>query len=297
MRLSICAGGLLFAASLVLAPLQQAGARSLDEIRRSGELRLCVATSNPPDGVVSPEGCTGYCEFTGLVRDLSDAFAKTLGVTTTRFWVSSWDEFFQNVDGVTVKEATYTPHLLAAERCDMIASPLVALDWRLSKMDMTCFVPSRMVIVVPKDHAGDYAGIEDLAGKTVAVEQSMSLHSWVEDQNATVLAADPVEISFRDYKDSIAAVDAGEVDFTVVAILDALWQTRHQAENAVVAFAVGPIDEGCWGYPKGADDIATEIAAFFADQRGDADSDLNRIWIEYFGYSFFEFLRIVSAVR
>lgn len=296
MRASTRMTGLFLAAGLVLGTLSEAGARPLDEIRRSGELRLCVATSNPPDGVVSPEGCTGYCEFTGLVRDLSDAFAKTLGVST-RFWVSSWDEFFQNADGVTVKEAVYTPELFVAERCDMIASPLVALDWRLLKMDMTCFVPSRMVIVVPKDRAGDYAGIEDLAGKTVAVEQSMSLHSWIEDQNATVLAADPVEISFRDYKDSIAAVDLGEVDFTVVAILDALWQTRHQAENAVVAFAVGPVDEGCWGYPKGADDIATEIAAFFADQRGDADSDLNRIWTEYFGYSFFEFLRIVSAVR
>jgi len=296
MRASTRMGGVCLAVSLVLGTLSEAAARPLDEIRRSGELRLCVATSNPPDGVVSPEGCTGYCEFTGLVRDLSDAFAKTLGVST-RFWVSSWDEFFQNADGVTVKDAAYTPELFVAERCDMIASPLVALDWRLLKMDMTCFVPSRMVIVVPKDRADDFAGIEDLAGKTVAVEQSMSLHSWIEDQNATVLAADPVEISFRDYKDSIAAVDAGEVDFTVVAILDALWQTRHQAENAVVAFAVGPIDEGCWGYPKGADDMAAEMAAFFADQRGDADSDLNRIWTEYFGYSFFEFLRIVSAVR
>lgn len=286
----------IVAASVLTVTGASAEPRSWSEIKRGGALRVCVAGTNPPDGIVTPEGCTGACEFGGLVADMVNVFAAGSGLKTG-YHVTTFDGFFQNADGVTERDGTYTPKVFADGTCDMIGSPLVSLPWRLKKMDMECFLPSRMVVVVHKDRAGEFNGLDDLAGKTVSVERSMSLHSWVEEQNADLWNGDPVTVDFRPYDRSVPAVEAGTVDFTVVSILDALWQTRNNAPNTVVAFAVGPLDEGCWGVPKGADDFRAAIKAHFAQEQEDDASALNRSWVEAYGLTFAEFVRLVSTLR
>ena len=164
-------------------------------------------------------------------------------------------------------------------------------------MDMPCFLPSRMMIVTRKDDLGEITRLEDLAGRTVAVERSMSLHSWIEDQNAGPFAHDPIKIDFRDYADTIPAVDRGEVDFTVVSVLDALYQTRNVVENSAAAFAVGPLDEGCWGHVKGHEEMGAQMRAFFDGQTADPGSELNALWTRYYGMSFSDFVRLVSTIR
>ncbi len=286
-------GVLLIVTSLLCNP---ALARSVSEILESGVLRSCVPTANPPDGQVIPEDCRGYCQYEGLIGDLVEVFANSLDLTP-EYYVQSWDELFHNADGVTDKDGSYTPAALATDQCDMIGAVMVSLDWRRKKMDMECFLPSRMMVVTHKDRQGDFKKLEDLAGHSVSVERSMSLHSWVEDQNAGPLKENPINVTFRPYDESVPAVDQGEVDFTVVAVLDALHQTRHTSKNSAAAFAVGPTDEGCWGYEKGDIEMGALIKAFFIKQRTVPNSDLNELWNRYYGMSFADFVRLVSAIQ
>ncbi|MGR3500920.1 substrate-binding periplasmic protein [Pseudaestuariivita sp.] len=273
-----------------------ATARPLEEILNSGVLRACVPTANPPDGEVIPEGCTGYCQYEGIIGDLVETFADSIDVTP-EYYVQSWDSLFHNADGETVKDASYTPRAMEAEQCDMIGAVMVPLEWRLKKMDMECFLPSRMMVVTHRDRVGDFSGPEDLAGLSVAVERSMYLHDWVEDQNAGIWSDNPATIHFRDYKDTIPAVDQKDVDFTVVSVLDALYQTRHVSKNSVAAFAVGDTNTGCWGYRKGDTEMGDLIKSFFEGQTAEPNSDLNAVWQAYYGMRFSEFVRLVSSIQ
>lgn len=284
------------ASLIVTAGSQHGSARSVEEILNSGVLRACVPTANPPDGEVIPEGCKGYCQYEGIIGDLVQTFAESLDLTP-EYFVQSWDELFHNADGVTHKEASYTPIALETQQCDMVGAVMVALDWRLQKIDMDCFLPSRMMVVSRKDRQHEFKSAEDLAGRTVSVEQNMYLHTWIEDQNAGPFQDNPIEIQFRPYDQSIPAVDAGDVDFTVVSVLDALYQTRHFSEDSAAAFAVGPINEGCWGYRKGDTEMGALIEAFFDKQTVDPKSELNAVWERYYGISFSSFVRLVSSIQ
>ncbi|WP_420861327.1 substrate-binding periplasmic protein [Algirhabdus cladophorae] len=281
--------GLMFSA-------HSAAARSLDEILASGVLRACVPTANPPDGEVIPAGCKGYCQYEGIIGDLVETFAADMELTP-EYYVQSWDELFQNAKGVTVKEDTYTPVALETLQCDMIGAVMVSLDWRLKKMDMECFLPSRMMVVSHRDRQAEFTTLDDLAGRTVAVEQSMYLHTWIEEQNEGALKDKPIEILFRPYDQTIPTVEKGDADFTVVSVLDALYQTRRTSPDAVAAFAVGPFNEGCWGYRSGDTEMGAQIKSFFAEQTIEPSSELNELWNTYYGMSFSDFIRLVSAIE
>ena len=77
-------------------------ARSLADIRATGELRICVAGSSA-----------------AFYQANAQAFAKFLGVTPKVTQLATWDQQFQNETGVTVKDATYEAHVLANGSCDL----------------------------------------------------------------------------------------------------------------------------------------------------------------------------------
>lgn len=231
-----------------------------------------------------------------MLGDLVEAFANSLDLDT-EYWVSSWDGLFQNADGVTVQDAEYTPGYLASDKCDMVGAVMVSLDWRRKKMDMSCFLPSRMMVVTQKGRVAELQSLESLGGHSVSVERSMAMHTWIEEQNAGPLADNPIRIEFRPFEDSIPAVDRGEVDFTVVHVLDALYHTRNLVENSAVAFAVGPTDLACWGYTRGDTEMGALIDAFFEEQTANPGSELNATWESYYGLSYADFIRLVSTLQ
>src|SRR5512139_1834844 len=87
----ICSG-LLFIGLFVPG---QAWPRSLEEIRKTKELKICVAGSSYP-----------------LYTAMALAFAEHLGVSPRVKQLDSWDQQFQNDKGVMDKEAAYTPALM-----------------------------------------------------------------------------------------------------------------------------------------------------------------------------------------
>jgi membrane-bound lytic murein transglycosylase MltF len=97
--------------------------------------------------------------------------------------------------------------------------------------------------------------------------------------------------------DSAKAVDAGEVDFTLMDSDAALWATRHQLKNAVAAFPVGPLEGVGWAFRKDDKDLQAAVQAFFAAERVDLDSALQALWTKTYGLSLTKFITLITAIK
>ena len=100
-------------------------ARSLDDIKASGEIRLCLYGNDMTEDRLyllgaAPSGCRDDCTFEGISYDTALIFAKTLAPEIkARFVRVGWDEQFHNTEGKTDREEIYTPALLDSGTCDI----------------------------------------------------------------------------------------------------------------------------------------------------------------------------------
>jgi membrane-bound lytic murein transglycosylase MltF len=249
----------------------QAWPRSLKEIRKTNELRICVAGSS-------------YELYTAMAL----AFAEHLGVSPRVKRLDSWDQQFQNDKGVTDKEAAYTPALMDSGDCDCYPNDVVKNDWRLKKLDFVILFRTRMVVVVNKDNQPAYKGVADLAGKKAAIQKETSYSSWLETQNAGPLVSSPIQIQFMTTDESMQAVDTKFVDFTVIGADGALNWTRNKVKNVVVAFPVGDTTEVGWAFRKKDKDLQEAVRRFF-DSQAAVGSRFDEIWKEKVGIRLSEF--------
>jgi membrane-bound lytic murein transglycosylase MltF len=267
--------GLLFIG--FFAP-DRAWPRSLEEIRKTNELRICVAGSS-------------YQLYTAMAL----AFAEHLGVSPRVKRLDSWDQQFQNDKGVTDKEAAYTPALMDSGDCDYYPNDVVKNDWRLKKLDFVILFRTRMVVVVHQDNQTAYAGITDLAGKNAAIQKGTSYHSWLETQNAGPLASSPVQIQFMTTDQSMQAVDAKSADFTIIGADGALNWTRNKVKNLVVAFPIGDTTEVGWAFRKKDKDLQEAVRRFF-DSQAVVGSRFDDIWKEMVGIPLSEFNVFITGL-
>jgi len=282
---------------IALFGMTEVQARSLEEIRQSKEIRICLASdlfvkAEPPD-------CRDNCTFSGLIYEESLAFANTIGSDIQpKFFKIGWDEQFFNKEGKIIYEADYTPELLASGKCDVFPTHLTKNEWRLKKMDFVTLFPNRMMVIIRKSEKAKMKTVADLAGKTAAVADATSYSTWMKEQNRTVFAANPIKIAqvFQTDEEGINAVEAGKVDFTLIDSDKALWLARHVLKKATVAFPVGPTDEICWAFRKEDKDLQAAVQKFFDEQRSDT-SVLNKIWESYFGITMNKFITIIQATK
>lgn len=271
-------------------------ARSLAEIKKSRELRVCMAAV-AAHVTIEPPGCKENCKFTGLLPEETLAFAQTLGNgIPTRFVRMEWDEQFFNKEGKTVRDAAYTPELLASGKCDLY--PLLTKnEWRLKKLDFVILTPGRLMVLVSKPMKTHIKTAADLAGKTAATLKDTTYHSWLQEQNQTAYAANPVKIELMNSDEGFAAVEAGKVDFILASSHEAIWAARHRLKNATAVFPVGPVDEIGWAFRKDDKDLQAAVQKFFDEQRKNSDSELNRIWKNHFGRTLTEFIALMAAFK
>lgn len=271
-------------------------ARPLEKVMRTAELRVCIAPIHPTIAVAEPPGCNTSCEFHGPARDTVLAFAATLGdEITVRFRRIDWDQQFQDESGQTVRPAEYMPALLANETCDLYPSNLTRNVWREKKLDFVTLFTNRMMVVVNKAEAAQYEQLGSLAGRVAAIEKDTSFHTWLQQQNAGPFADSPVDIKLQPMMSGIEAVNSARVDFTMMDSDAAIWSTRNQFSNAVVAFPVGKADEIGWAFRKSDKGLQAAVRGFFAAQKGDPNSEINRIWKRALGISLTRFESIVQA--
>ncbi|GAK49531.1 hypothetical protein U14_00753 [Candidatus Moduliflexus flocculans] len=246
-------------------------ARSLEEIQATHEIRMCVAGSS-------------YELYTAMGM----AFAESLGVAVNVRRLDSWDQQFHNAQGVTVQEESYTPALLASGACDFYPNDLVIQEWRKTKLDFVALFRTHMVVVVHRDQQATFRSEADLQGKTAAIQQGTSYHAWIEEQNASKFADNPIQLQLMTTDDSMHAVDRKAVDFTIIGADGALNWTRNKIKHAVVAFPVGTVTDVGWAFRKGDADLQEAASAFVASQRK-VGSQFDLIWQAKVGISLSDF--------
>ena len=273
-------------------------ARSLAEIKKTKEIRVCIAQNDPMFSVVEPAHCHENCKFAGLVYEEAKAFVLGLGNGVRgKYLVVEWDEMFLNKEGKTDREGTYTPELLASGKCDLYATNMTKNAWRQKKLDIVTLYSGRMMVIASKAMQGKIKTASALAGKSAAIEKDTSYHTWLQEQNQSTWAASPVIIKLMPSQESVMAVDAGEVDFTLVDSEIAIWITRKQLRNAKAVFPVGPMEELGWAFRKDDKDLQAVVQKFFAKQKESDASAFNQIWERYFGISLNKFISVINSTR
>jgi two-component system sensor histidine kinase/response regulator len=141
-------------ASLVVLAAAPAEARSLEEIRQSGALRICVAGS-----------------LSAFYQVNAEAFARFLRVQPEVTRLAGFDEQFKNDRGVVDMDASYEPRLFAEGRCDLFPNDLHVVPWRESKMRLVPYYTVRKVVVAHRELRGVLKSVSDLAGRAAAVQK------------------------------------------------------------------------------------------------------------------------------
>lgn len=176
----------LLVSTLVLAVAGFSSAQStIDAIRDRGVLRAGVKFDTPPFGFVDESG-----ETVGYDIDLVRAIADYLGV---------------ELELVSVTSPTRIP-LLVSDQVDLSAASMTHTRERDETIDfsITYYIGGQS-LMVPAD--SDITSVDDLAGRTVAVQQGTTL-----EENIARRAPEANVIAFRDYNSAWLALRQGRAD-------------------------------------------------------------------------------------
>jgi len=250
-------GGILLAGLLALALVGQAVAGStLDEVKRRGKLIAGVKTDFPPFGYVDSAG-----KNLGFDVDVAHLFAKAL----------FGDE--NKVELVAVTSGNRIPFLQSG-KIDIIIATVTVTEERKQVVEFSDpYFLSGGLLLVPKN--SPIKGVEDLAGKTVAVIQGA-----IQDKDIEELAPKASRIKFGKVSEAILAVKGGRAD--AFSQDDVLILTLAK-ENPDLRPAGKPFTPRPYGIAVRKGDL--EFIKWVNGQlaRMKQDGTYDRLWKKYFG--------------
>ncbi|WP_420861326.1 hypothetical protein [Algirhabdus cladophorae] len=273
-----------------------AQASSLQELQARGTLRACFAEIDPVLINVQPAGCIQDCQVSGLLVDQVQIFADQLGGLSVDPKIVEWSAQFADAEGNVTLDQSYLPELLADGTCDLYASNLARLPWRMSKLQIIPLYESRMIAIVRADRVSEFETLQDFAGMRVASVENSSFHSWLLARNQDVFAQNPVDIIFDQESDSFEDVLKGAADFTLTDADIAVLTMRAYGDSLVPAFAVGPLQMLGWGVDPNSTELIEQIERFFTRQRLTPRSALNQAWETHLGVNIAEFERLIESL-
>lgn len=246
-------------------------ARTLSEIRSSGELRICVAGSS--------------AEF---YKINGEEFARTLGLRARTTVLPSWDHQFHDSRGVTVVDASYEAALLASGQCDLYPNDLHMTSWRKKKMGLVPYFVTRSVVVSRPELRDSLREPADLAGRVAVVQAGTAYETWLRDFNSTLPKEQAVVIQSAPTAQSMRRVAERSADFTLIAAESAFRWVRDDLQNLDLLFTVGDVTEVGWGTSLGAADLREALEKYFASSRR-TGSRLDLSWRKNYGISLAEY--------
>lgn len=271
--------------------------RTLAEIKKTKELRVCFSSF---PGIVSstPLGCVDDCSWKGPAYDVAQAFVKTLDFPVAmKTRAVDWDMMFADEAGKVMRGASYVPKLFADGVCDVFPSNLARTPWRDKLMDFAVLFRSRMMVLTRKADKALYRTEKDLSGKTAVLKKDTSFHTWVDSVNNLRYRKKPIKMVFAATgEDEYDIVSRGQGDFTLADADMAFSLTKTSHKGLAAQFTVGDVDEIGWGIPKDAPQLREVVQRFFDEDKKLRGSEINLIWLKYFGLPFNEFEAIVKAI-
>src|SRR5574341_973725 len=181
-------GVLLVVGLLTLALASQVTAGTLEEVKKRGKLIAGVKTDFPPFGYVDSGG-----KNLGFDVDVAHLFAKAL-----------FDDE-NKVELVAVTSGNRIPFLQSG-KIDIIIATVTVTDERRQVVEFSDpYFLSGSLLLVPKNSS--VKGVEDLAGKTVAVIQGA-----IQDKDIEQLAPKANRVKFGKVSVAVLAVKGGRAD-------------------------------------------------------------------------------------
>jgi hypothetical protein len=260
-------------------------ARSLSSIIETSEIRFCLAGSSQEFYQANANAFVAY-----LNKD------SKRNIQSKYISFEKWNDQFVDDDGEVIRNGAYTPAPLSSGKCDIYPNDLVRLDWRESKMAYVDLFVSRNTIIVHKSRIAEFRQLGDLAGKTAAVMEGTSYHSWLQEQNSGLFKSNPVQLVLLPQKTAIAAISSNKFDFAITGADGAFWSIKNFAPDAAVAFAFGGSGTvSGWCFRRQDTDLQDAVRQFFSEQISRPDSALNANWKQYIGISLSEFGLFVAS--
>jgi ABC-type amino acid transport substrate-binding protein len=248
--------GALLALALVLAVAGAAGAGTLDEVKKRGKLIAGVKTDFPPFGYVDSAG-----KNLGFDVDVAHLFAKALFN----------DE--NQVELVAVTSGNRIP-FLQSNTIDIIIASVTITDERKQVVEFSDpYFLSGGLLLVPK--ASAIKGVEDLAGKTVAVIQGA-----IQDKDIEQLAPKANRVKYGKVSEAVLAVKGGRADAYAHDDILILTLLKENPDLKAVGKPFTPRPYGI-AVRKGENEFNAWVNAQLAKMRQDGTYD--KLWKKYFG--------------
>lgn len=247
--------GRLAGTSLLLALPVFAQADALDDIHKSGTLRVAVPQDFPPFGSIGTD-----LKPRGYDIDTAQLIGKQLGV---------------KVELVPVTSSNRIPYLTTG-KVDLVISSLGRNPDREKVIDFSAaYAPFFNGVFGPAD--AELTALDGLAGKSVAVTRGA-----VEDLELSKIAPDSVEIKrFEDNNATLSAYLSGQVDFVatgnvVAAGVNELTSKRPLQSKVMIK------NSPCYvGIAKGETALTAKVDEIIASARQDGSLDeIARRWLK-----------------
>ena len=231
-----------------------AGVPVPDRIKTAGTLIVCSDVSYAPEEFYAADGTTIQGSDIDIAGDIAKRWGVTLQVDNTPF------------DGIIAA--------LKAKKCDMILSGMNSTDERKKEVDFVDYLKVGQGLLVPTGNPKNIKTLDDLSGKSVAVQLGTSNKDALDAKDKALKAAGKPGIDVVGFeKDTdafqqlaLGRVDAYSTDSPVVAYYNSLPGNKGK-------FEVGgtPIDPIAIGVAMRKDDagmkdaVQAAIDAMYAD--------------------------------
>ena len=220
-----------------------------------GVLTACVDIEYPPMEYFPSADVTDPNQAIGFDVDAARAIAAELGLT-----LNVYSSTFQGI----------VPDLTSG-RCDMIRSGLYINEERLQVADAVPYMTTGHVIMVPAGNPGGVTSLEDLCGKTVAIQGGGLVETRINELN-TQCTEEGSPINIQAYPDV-----ATEFQQIVLGRVDAIWETDsaisywmvQNPDQYEVAYSLPRDDTYGIYYQKGNTELGEALRAAVAALKAD----------------------------
>jgi polar amino acid transport system substrate-binding protein len=201
-----------------------------DNVKTAGKLIWCVDVSYPPEEFYAADGTTAQGSDVDFATEIGKRFGVTTEIDNTGF------------DGIIPA--------LTAKKCDLIISGMNDTAERAKQVDFVDYLKVGQGILVPAGNPKGIKTLEDLSGKTVAVQLGTTNKDALDAQNVTLKAAGKPAIEIQTFQVdtdafqqlALGRVDAFSTDSPVVAFYNA--QPANAGKYEVAGTPIEPIPIG-----------------------------------------------------
>ncbi|MEO8571415.1 MAG: ABC transporter substrate-binding protein [Chloroflexota bacterium] len=198
-------------------------------IKTAGKLVWCVDISYAPEEFYKPDGSTPQGSDIDIANEVSKRFSVTAEIDNTGF------------DGIIPA--------LTGKKCDLIISGMNDTPERAKQVDFVDYLKVGQGILVPAGNPKNIKTLDDMSGKTVAVQLGTTNKDALDTASTALVAAGKPKIEIQTFqKDTdafqqlkLGRVDAYSTDSPVVAYYNSLPENAGKFEVGGTPIAPIPI--------------------------------------------------------